>query len=1205
MRYSVFLSSVLLVSLAPVCTAETRADDSSTEFARDVLPILQKNCFKCHNAKKQEGDLDLRTRDNLLRGGESGNVIVPGKSVDSLLIQKIKSGEMPPEGPKLSAKEQQLIKRWINAGALLKGEDADAARRKLAAMSVTEANVLVNVFHSHCIVCHGKWKKEAGLDLRTRAGILKGGKSGSGIVPGKPNESLVLKKITADEMPPKKNIFGDANYVIRVPVSGIEKLKQWIERGAPAAGASSIAKVPTNGPEHDPQIDPERLDHWAFKTPVRPNVPTVQHAQRVRTPIDNFLLKRLEEKGLAFSPDAERLTLLRRATFALTGLAPEPVEVDAVLKDKRSDWYERLIDRLLDSRHYGERWGVYWLDAAGYSDTHGQINRDELREFFWRYRDYVIRSLNDDKPYDRFLTEQIAGDELFDYQAAKSLTREQLDALIATGFLRTGSDGTDEGALNKIPNRHAVIDEQIDIFSTAVMGLTLECARCHSHKFDPIPQRDYYRFAAIFRAAYDPYDWRIPNHVLHPPQYPVSNLYQRYINHPADQETPAAKRYNAPIRDEIAKLLRQKNEHVRQRLLALPTVVAQYRFDQSEKGKVRDSITGKVHGTTTGTYSKSVTDYHDHEWCLDLRNGGSVTITETAFPLHAQSAGDSAIDFFVKPMAETGHYGSVFWTASTDVGDKNRFNLDLKTFDKHAGLGGDFRSPDGSIHRISKTSHGIPKSEWLHIAIVRRKLDDGRHRFEWYFNSKLDSFQTQEVDGKLPDSTTWTIGGRPGFHVPMLIDEVRLWRGSVQPEHLGKTKSLPTPAQVKSLLAAIEIEETRRTEEQKQLLKRFHQLVQIDDSKFPKGLPEAIADNKSRLLSPMRIHSLTDTGGEQNPVFVLRRGEIDAPGQRVAPGVPIALTRGLKPYLAESPKHSSRTSGRRLALAKWLIQPNHPLTSRVFVNRIWHHHFGRGLVTTTGNFGRKGTKPSHPKLLDWLATRFVENGWSIKSLHRLIMTSTVWRQQSLYDKSRHQADPDNVLLSRFPFRRLDAEAIRDSLLQVSGRLDRTPFGPAVDVWKTSAGEYVSHSPYGFRRSIYVIRRRLKPVTLLDMFDAPAMVPNCTARTQSTVATQALQLYNSEKVRTSSERLAQRVLASGVRQEKPDGIVRQVYLFALSRPPAQHELERDTKALKELNRRWSEHLSKEKKPNQQALAWQKTLATYCHTILNSPEFVYVD
>jgi len=1203
---------------ACLLSATLRGDgaERTPEFARDVLPILQVACIRCHGAKNREGNLDLRTRDNLLRGGESGSTLIPGKPAESVLLKKVVSGEMPPGESRLSAEQTLLLRRWIETGALVRGEDADAARRKAAALAVTEADVLVNVFHSHCTACHGKWRTEAGLDLRTRDSILKGGKSGPAIIPGRPDGSLVLKRIVADEMPPKANIFGDSRYVIRVPVPAIEKLRAWIARGAPAAEPGHVADIPAGGPEQDPRIDRTKLDHWAFHPPIMPEVPEVEHAARVQNPIDAFLIRRLEEKGLSFSPEADRLMLLRRATFALTGLAPEPAEVATVLEDIRPDWYERLVDRLLDSRHYGERQAVFWLDAAGYADTHGQINRDELRKYLWRYRDYVIRSFNDDKPYDRFLLEQVAGDELFDYRAAKTLSHKQLDALIATGFLRTASDGTDEGALNKVPNRHAVIDEQIDIFSTAVMGLTLECCRCHSHKFDPIPQRDYYRFAAIFRAAYDPYDWRIPNDVLYPPRFPVEDRYQRYVTHRADHETLEASRFNAPIRAEVKKLQHRKDHisrsAVRRRLSNLPSVVAQYRFDREDGRQVRDSISGTAHGHTTGVYSRNVPKSHGHEWCIDLREGGSVIITGVPFPLHGQTviAGDAAIDFFVQPMTETGHYGSILWTADAATGDRNRFNIALHTFAEYAGLGGDFRSPDRTLHRMSTATHRMARSEWTHVAIVRRNLDAGRFRFEWYFNGKLDGTQTQDVTGTLPDSPAWTIGGRPGFHVPMRIDEVRLWKGSVQPEHLKRTESLPTSAQARALLVAFDLEEAQRTEKQKRLLKQFAQLTAVTAESIPEELSDAISRAQSQLLNPMRIHALTDTGGKPTPVFVLRRGEIHAPGQRVEPGVPVALTRGIAPYSVTPPDYSTRTSGRRLALARWLTQPDHPLTARVFVNRVWQQHFGRGLVTTTGNFGRKGTRPSHPQLLDWLATRFVEDGWSIKSLQRLIMTSAAWRQQSLYDQSRHAADPDNVLLSRFPFRRLDAEAIRDSLLQVAGQLDRTQFGPAVEITRTEDGEFtVTKSKNGFRRSVYVIRRRLKPVTMLELFDAPAMVPSCVARSESTVATQALQLYNSSLVRGCSERLAQRVIENGVDKKttaavKTPAVVQRLYLIALGRRPTSRELVRDTEAIAELERRWRAHLLQQPGTVQNH-ARQKAIATYCHTLLNSPEFLYVD
>ena len=872
-------------------------------YEQDIAPILKQHCFQCHGAEEREMALDLRTHASLLKGGETGPAVIRGEADKSLLFSKIHDGKMPPEEPKLSSAQIELIRRWIDAGAPSKDEDLDDVGSRQ--LDVSESYTLVNIFHTHCIVCHGKWKREAGLDLRTRDSILKGGKSGPALVPGKPDESLVYRRIRADEMPPKQNIFGDQQYVSRVRAADIDKLRAWIEAGAPAAGAANVAEV-ASAPEADPLVDKEQLDHWSFQPPVRPEIPAVTNTARVRNPIDTFLLSRLEEQGLSFAPDAESLNLMRRAYFDLIGLPPPVDEIERYAEDSDPQAYERLVERLLESPHYGERWAVYWLDAAGYADTHGQINRDQFRPFMWRYRDYVIRALNTDKPYDEFLTEQIAGDELHDFAALDSLSPGQLDALIATGFLRTASDATDEGSFNKTINRHAVLDEQIDIFSTAVMGLTMECARCHSHKFDPIPQRDYYRLAAIFRTAYDPYDWRIPNHVLHPPKLPVPRSYQRYLYHDSDVPTPEVKQYNA-------------------------------QFDRA-----------------------------------------------------------------------------------TDV--------------------------------------------------LEAKIDGIKQR----------------------------------------LRRERLEHGEITEEQLA------TP----------EI----------------------------KALQEEISALQSRLLAPMRIHGLADTGGVATPVFVLRRGNINSPGQKVTPGVPIALNRGLEPYWVEKPQWSTDTSGRRLALAKWLTQPNHPLTARVMVNRVWQHHFGRGIVDTPANFGRAGARPFHPQLLDWLATEFVRRGWSIKTLHRL---------------------------------------------------DDRPFGPADDLAVDDDGEVAATpTPQGYRRSIYLARRRQRMHTLMRLFDAPAMVPNCVERAESTVPTQALQLFNSKFVRECSRSLAVCVINS-VGDDRPSQ-VRHTYLRAFARLPTEAELARGLVALEELSRRWAEHFSAtaadEVSPGE---ASRRGLATFCHVLLNSPEFIYVD
>lgn len=943
---------VLLCATLPHVPA---AEQRST-FEAHVQTVLETHCVDCHGDDLQEAGLNLNHRDGLLAGGESGPAIIPGSPDTSLLLQKILRGAMPPEEPKPAAEDIAAIRQWIAHGAIRAGEQPADVQQLFAQMHVSEAQILTNIFAAYCITCHGKSRQEAGLDLRTRDSILQGGKSGPAMILGKPSESLVYQKILADEMPPKKNIFGDANYVYRVQAGDIDQLKLWIELGAPADAAP-----PGASNDGEPQLSEADEQHWAFQPLSIQNDLATNRPDSTETtnPIDAFLLERLAEQNLTLSPPANRLVLLRRAYFDLTGLPPSPQDVDDWLTDTADDAFERLLERLLTSPRYGERQARQWLDLAGYSDTHGVIDRDELRRFMWRYRDYVIRSFNDDKPYDQFLVEQLAGDELCDWRSDSPLTPAQIDGLVATGFLRTAPDATDEGAYNKIVDRFAVLNEQLDIVSTAVMGITMECSRCHSHKFDPIPHRDYYRFAAIFRSALDPYDWRIPNEFLYPPKYNVPPEYQRYVRHESDRLTPEVRRYNAQL--------------------------------DAEAAPIKDQL---------------------EEAAADWRNKAGQPLT---------------------------------------------------------------------IEQLNKQF----------------------------------------------------------------------------PEFAKQTAAL-----------------------QQQL--------------------QAI---RSRRIERMLIHGVTDLGGRPTPVHVLRRGDERAPLERVTPGVPAMLAVSTAPLDVVPPEHSTDTSGNRLALARWLTRPDHPLTARVMVNRIWQHHFGRPLVTTPGNFGRSGAAPSHPELLDWLAAEFVQRGWSIKQLHRLILSSKAWQQSSRVSELAQQRDPDNVLLSRFPFRRLDAEQIRDAVLQVSGQLDLTPFGPADEIRHTAAGEILTQpGPHGYRRSIYMVQRRLKRQTMLELFDAPSMVPNCLQRTQSTVAPQALQFWNSSLLRDSARLFADRV--SNQAGDDASQQIRLIYRTALARDATPAETAQAADALQQLTARWQQSESTDA-AGSPATARQQALSVFCLTILNSPEFMYVD
>lgn len=954
------LLSVAVPNLAGQAAPELR-------FESHIAPILEANCVVCHGEQPPQGDLDVRTREALLEGGKSGPALVPGSPVDSLLLQKTASGAMPMGGQKLAPAEVDLIRLWIEGGALLEGE-SDGLAGETAHGPVSPREILVTTLSVKCLLCHGRRRQEGGLDLRTRESALKGGVSGPAIDPGNPGSSLMIKRIVAEEMPPEKD---QARLSYRPVTSGeLEKLRQWISEGAPWDDDSPEAVDPAT----DALVTDEDRSFWAFRPPKRPAQPSVRSADRVRQPIDAFLLQELENKGLTFSREADRLTLMRRAYFDVTGLPPSPQDIEAYLADESEGRYQRLVDQLLESPRYGEHWGRRWLDAAGYADSEGQVDYDAVRPHAWRYRDWVIRALNADKPYDDFLVEQIAGDELFNYKEMPlPLEPEYSDKLVATGFMRMGPDGTYSVSQGFVAERLTVVADQLQILTSTVMGLTVACARCHDHKYDPIPQRDYYRLSAILRSSYDPYDWLSPNESDIGPDADWNEANTRLLPGARAEEVEEVARHNTPIEAEISRLAGQ--------LRALPAPVRRKLLEESVP---QDAL-------------------------VDVRKA----LTEGL----AEDSGEA-----------------------DDAGEEAR--------------------------------------------------------------ALLDSF----VEARLS----------------------------------LRTKPL--------------------------------------------------------------VRALFDMGGEPTPVHVLFRGEHRNPGPPVGPGVPSVLSDGIEPYRLVPLAWSS---GRRLALAKWLVQPEHPLTARVMVNRVWQHYFGRGIVRSEGNFGRTGTLPTHPELLDWLAVEFVEGNWSLKALHRLILTSTAYRQESRIDEAVRATDPDNTLLSRFPMRRLEADAIRDSVLKAAQRLDEMPFGPPDEIDVQPDGEVIAKDgATGQRRSIYLQQRRSRPVTILEAFDAPQLKPNCLRRSNSTVASQALQMMNSEALRTNSRYMAGRVIdAVGA---SPVDQVERVYLAALGRKPSERERTDGVSTLGAMTKAWERRLEEQvpMEPKRARAQWL-ALATLSHTVLNSAEFLYID
>lgn len=891
---------LLLVALPITVCAEDAPPPIG--FDKDIQPILHARCMKCHGDAKRSGGFSLATGHDLLKGGESGVAVVPGKPDESHLYELIHLGEMPPKGNEpLTQNEIERVRRWIAEGAKLPGSDPSTT-------AITEQQI-TPLMLLRCTACHGGRRKEADLDLRTKAGMLHGGKSGPAAIPGKPAESLMIRRIHAEEMPPRRQLVSVSVKVMEP--HELKRIEEWIAAGMPEA--TSGPDIATTDP--DRLVTDEDRQFWAFQPP-REVIPPVINDVTVRNPVDAFILEKLRGASLSLAPEADRTTLIRRLSFDLRGLPPSIDEIDAFVTDPDPAAYEKLVEQWLVSPHYGSRWGRHWLDVAGYADSEGSQNEDRVRPEMWRYRDYVIQAFNADKPYDRFLQEQIAGDELADYEHAPEITPEVYDNLVATGFLRTVPDRTFANITNFVPDRLEVIADEIQVLGSAVMGLTLHCARCHTHKFDPLPQRDYYRLAAALKDALDEHDWIGPE--------------ARQLPHVIEPERQAWKQHQQQIDEQVAPLKQQME-------------------------------------------------------------------------------------------------------AEPDAAAKKKLQAEIQAIEKQ-------RRPEPMIRA--------------------------------------------------------------------------LW-----------------------------------------------------------------------------------SRGEPSPTYVLKRGNYLTAGMEVGPGVPSVLTDGRTPLDVTPPWPGAKTTGRRLALARWLTEPNHPLTARVLVNRVWKHHFGTGLVTTPGNFGKTGSPPSHPELLDWLAREFVREGWSLKSLHRLLVTSTTYRQSSQVTSAMMTADPDNRLLSRMPLRRLEAEIVRDALLSVAGQLNDTPFGPADDVDVRGDGLVTAKgSTAGGRRSVYVLHRRTKLPTILESFDSPQMGPNCLERGESIVAPQALHLMNNATVHTWAEHLADRI----TQEAGPEPAVQLARLHRLAlgstlEGDALHNAVADLELLKQ---QWRTTLTEDE-------ATRRALQNYCHAMMNSAAFLYVD
>lgn len=944
------------------------------------------------------------------------------------------------------------------------------------------------IFSENCFACHGPDEKQrkAKFRLDTKAGAfaeLREG--GQAIVPGSPADSQLLGRLLATDTPTK--LMPPPRSRKQLTPDQIALVRCWIEEGAPWS------------------------DHWSLVAPRRPPLPKVADTAWARNAIDAFILSRLEAERLRPSPPAAKSALLRRVTLDLTGLPPTLAEIDAFLADSASDAYEKVVDRLLQSPHYGEHMARFWLDAARYGDTHG-LHLDNYREI-WPYRDWVIRAFNRNRPYDRFVVEQLAGD---------LLPNPTLDQLVATGFNRCHVSTAEGGSIEEECYVRNVAD-QVETTGTVFLGLTIGCARCHDHKYDPIRAKDYYQLFAFFNnidgGALD------GNAAQYPPITKV----------PTPSQASALARLGARVAG------------IRQQIAAR---------------------TAKVHyQEPASTGARPVLERKEYVWIDD------------AVPLGAQPIADGGINSAWRFVGKPAH--PVFSGQQSLVHSAKGLGQ-LVLQDANPGLvigAGDvlfayvYLDPARPAKEIMLQWHS---GEWNHRAYW------GENRIDWGKDGSGERLRM----GALPATGRWVrleveakkVGLKPGMTVrgwaftqfdgTVHWDKAGLITRTPQAETgfdslavwVQVQRSLGGAALPKPIQAIVQLDAAKQSEAQKQLLRDY--FIQHVDSKTR----SLFAPLEQQLAAAEREHEALDKQipttlvykelAQPRPAYILKRGEYDQRAAPVGRDTPACLP----PLPANAPRN-------RLGFAQWLVNPNHPLTARVAVNRFWQQCFGTGIVKTAEDFGSQGEPPSHPELLDWLAVEFRQSGWNVKQLMKLLVTSAAYQQAARITPDRLARDPANRLLSRGPTYRLDAEILRDQALAVSGLLVPRIGGPSVKppqpagLWEavgytgSNTVHFVADTGYEkvHRRSLYTFWKRTAAPPQMTAFDAPSR-ENCLLRRERTnTPLQALLLLNETQFVECARALAER----GMHEAGSDPAARLVHLFRLAtarQPDAREQAE---------------------------------------------------
>ncbi len=999
------------------------------------------------------------------------------------------------------------------------------------------ARDVLPLIKARCVKCHGPAKREARLNLGSPAGLARGGENGSVIDPGQLATSLLWRRIDADEMPPDE------------PLSAEEKsiLERWITAGAPG-----LPKIVAGS-------DP-RTDHWAFAPLIGPKPPEVSGA--VQNAVDRFVLADLEAHALSFSGEADRATLIRRVSFDLTGLPPTPEEIQAFAGDSAADAYQRMVDRYLASPHYGQRWGKYWLDAAGYADSNGYFNADSDRPLAYRYRDYVVGACNEDKPFDRFVLEQLAGDELSGFVGNGDATPEVISLLEATHFLRNGQDGTGEsdGNADEVRiDRYFALESATQIVASSLLGLTMQCAKCHDHKFEPLSQRDYYQLQSVFYPAYDIRNWLKPN--------------ERYVYAAWPGELARWEELSKTVNAEIDALKADFAAWVRAH--RIPSTVLFHDEFEASGPSVAERWSNTAPGDDGPAGSPSV-QLDSASAPAATRRAGALVILESGAAgdrwLSTKQAFDWTPDGDGQWIQVTFDLVDVKASADGAPAERIAYLIALHDFNDNSPVGGGNILIDGNPSGPAAVHLDYPGADAKAAGeLGNSKYEVGHNYGVRVTNTGNGKFLLEHLVDSVPDEKTLQLraedlgDGGFGFEFccgrSFVVDNVVIERQAESDNKQGTTIDA-LRAKQKELAAAIKAREERRVQR------------------------------------PGKIACVLDRPEKPSDVFVLERGNYAAPGEKVEPAPLTALSDPSSTLNIKPPFAGSKSSGRRLAWARWLTQPGSrpaALLARVQVNRIWQHHFTTGIVATTENLGASGALPSNGDLLDYLGARFIRSGWSTKAMHRMLLASAAYRQESQLDPKAFAADPDNRLLWRYSLTRLDAESLRDAILSVSGQLDRSFGGPYVPTTRDEQGEVLvkPDTPGGLRRSMYLQQRRTQTLSFLGVFDSPTIVFNCVQRPSSTMPLQSLSLLNSDFVVTQAGHFARRLADEAGPQA--EARVARAFLLALARSPQPAEMQAALTFVKTQRELYGDSADGEPK------AW----TDFCQMLLASNSFLYVE